>query len=246
MPLLGIIGFPLGHSFSPAYFNEKFRTLGMHDWHYSAFPLEHIDSLPDLIRQNKDLIAFNVTIPHKKDILHYCHEMDEAVTEIGAANLILVKREGEKFRLKAYNTDYQGFLQTLHLPLNTASMKALILGTGGSSLAIEYALKKQQIIYDSVGRNTQPSYSEINLSEYDLIINCTPVGMAPIKFHSVAILPLDYSSVKKGALFYDLIYNPSETQMMKLFAENGAQVKNGLEMLHAQAEAGWTIVSSHA
>lgn len=245
MPLIGLIGYPLGHTFSPAYFNEKFKLLGMSDWHYEAFPLETIRHLPDLLEQHPDMVAFNVTLPYKLSVLNYCHELDDAVNAIGAANLITISRQGEMNRLKAYNTDYIGFSITLKHLLDRTADRALVLGTGGSSAAIRHALENLSIPYDSVGRKSVPSYNEIDLSGYDLIVNCTPVGMAPVEFHSDK-LNLNYDSVRSGTLYYDLVYNPQETVMMKLFKARGARVTNGLDMLHEQAEAGWNIISSRA
>ncbi|MBL7838323.1 MAG: shikimate dehydrogenase [Bacteroidetes bacterium] len=245
MPQLGIIGFPLGHSFSPSYFNNKFKQLQLTDWLYRSFPIEHLSALPDLLKNEQDLVAFNVTIPHKKNILNYCHEFDDSVIAIGAANLITINRSNDITHLKAYNTDYLGFKNTLEPYLGSPIHQALVLGTGGSSLAIQYALKQLDIPFQLAGRHTNPSFERIDLSAYDLIVNCTPVGMAPVELQGQLHLNLQYSTIKPGALFYDLIYNPSETHMMKLFSEHGARVKNGLDMLYEQAEVGWKIISSH-
>lgn len=244
MPLLGLIGFPLEHSFSPEYFKEKFKSLLLEDWSYKAFPMENLNDLNSLILANPDLTAFNITIPHKQSILKHCQIVSEEVSDIGAANLVVIDRNDNGFQLLAFNTDYRGFRDSLIGAIQSPIRKAAILGNGGSSKAVAFALKSMDVQYDFIGRSSDIKYETADLSIYDLIVNCTPVGMWLLGGkHMDEYLPLQYDSIKKGILFYDLIYNPEETSMMKRFYEQGAIVKNGLEMLHLQADIGWDIVN---
>ncbi|MCC6818841.1 MAG: shikimate dehydrogenase [Bacteroidia bacterium] len=213
MPLLGLIGYPLNHSFSPGYFKQKFEALGLIDWQYKAIPIEQLRELPELINLEPELIAFNVTIPHKQTILSYCQEQDESVKKVGAANLILIKRTNNRAILKAYNTDLIGFSNSLNRHLTQKPEKALIMGTGGSSLAVKKALELLNISFLHIGRYTSPTYNQISLGDFDLIINCTPVGMHPIELHGSS-LPLDFNQAKTHALYFDLVYNPEKTKMM--------------------------------
>lgn len=243
MPVLGLIGYPLGHSFSPAYFQKKFDALGLSDWRYELFAMPDLSELESLIMNNPGLIAFNVTIPHKKSVLEYCQYKDKAVDAIGASNLVLIERLANTVRLHAYNTDYIGFETSLNRHLTRKPSRALILGTGGSSNAIQYALERKGIDCDKIGRKTELSYSSINLTNYNLIINCTPAGMFPTE-HNGAILPLPYHQAQEGTVFFDLVYNPIKTEMMKEFESRGVKTINGLEMLHEQAEEAWRIICS--
>ena len=244
MPLLGLIGFPLEHSFSPEYFKEKFKSLQLEGWSYKAFPMETLNDLDAFIHSNPELTAFNITIPHKQSIVEYCQIVSEEVNEIGAANLVIIDRNDNGYQLLAFNTDYRGFRDSLNGASSTPFRKAAILGTGGSSKAIAYALKSMDVQYDFIGRTSEITYETADISLYDLIVNCTPVGMWKADgTHIDGLLPLNYNSIKNEVLFYDLIYNPEETAMMKRFSEKGARVKNGLEMLHLQADIGWDIVN---
>lgn len=244
MPLLGLIGFPLEHSFSPEYFKEKFKSLQLEGWSYKAFPMEKLDELDAFILSNPDLTAFNITIPHKQAIVQHCQIVSEEVQEIGAANLVIIDRNENGYQLLAFNTDYRGFRDSLNGTTLTPIRKAAILGTGGSSKAIAFALKSMDVQYDFIGRTSEITYETADLSNYDLIVNCTPVGMWRADGeHMDELLPLRYETLKNGILFYDLIYNPEETAMMKRFSELGTITKNGLEMLHLQADIGWDIVN---
>ncbi|MEZ4805742.1 MAG: shikimate dehydrogenase [Bacteroidia bacterium] len=246
MPLIGLVGYPLGHSFSPKYFSNKFKELNIKDWEYKAFPIKNINDINQLVLDNSDLIAFNVTIPHKESILDYCEFLSEEVEEIGACNLVLVERTiDNRISLSAYNTDHYGFSKSLKSWLKHKPKKALVLGSGGSSKAVQYALKQWKVEFDEVGRTSFPiQYKNLNLKSYDLIINCTPVGMYQEHSNQNKILPLPYEKINSKMHFFDLVYNPIETEMMKLFADRNAQVKNGIEMLHLQANRTWEIVSN--
>jgi len=243
MPLIGLIGYPLGHSFSPSYFKDKFHRLGIHDWEYHLYPISSLTHLPELISSTPDLVAFNVTIPYKTAILPFCHSLSDAVEVIGAANLILIERQEDQIFLHAHNTDVIGFKNSLSNFISGIISNALILGTGGAAKAAAYVLNELQIHHQTIGRKTETTYKTIDCSKFDLIINCTPVGMYKEQTdYSSDILPLNYESIQSGAFFFDMVYNPEETAMMQAFKQQGANVKNGLEMLHGQADAAWDIV----
>jgi shikimate dehydrogenase len=246
MSLIGLIGYPLGHSFSPQYFINKFKDLNLDNWEYKALPLKNISDINELVLDHSDLVAFNVTIPHKESILDYCEFLSEEVEEIGACNLVLVERtDDNRISLSAYNTDHYGFSKSLKSWMKQKPKKALVLGSGGSSKAVQYALKQWKVECDEVGRTSFPiQYKNLNLKSYDLIVNCTPIGMHQENSNLNKTLPLPYEKIDSKMHFYDLVYNPIETEMMKLFSEHQAKVKNGLEMLHLQADRTWEIVSS--
>lgn len=245
MPLLGLTGYPLSHSFSPAYFRQKFEDEGLSDWDYRLFPLIYADMIPKLTVSEKNLIALNVTIPHKQAVLKHCQYLSDDVKAIGAANLILINRtEGKKPELQAHNTDHYGFITSLKNSMPDSDGRALILGDGGSSKAVAYALSRAGMPFDIAGRNLKLNYNNVLLQNYRLIVNCTPVGMKTEQ-DSDELLPLNYNIIKDSHFFYDLVYNPETTAMMKKFSEKGAIVKNGLEMLHLQADRGWEIIKAH-
>lgn len=238
----GIIGYPLLHSFSPAYFARKFEALGI-DASYQIFELENIVAFPSLLQQHPYLQGLNVTIPYKRSIVPYLDELDEDAAAIGSVNCISIS--GGK--TKGYNTDHTGFRKSLEPLLQPQHNKALILGTGGSSYAVAYALDRLGIAYQKVSRTKADgtlTYNELDadlLSNHPLIINTTPVGMHPRETEC----PLaSYEGIGNSHLLYDLIYNPALTEFLRRGSELGAAVKNGLEMLHIQAEASWEIWNS--
>lgn len=239
MPLLGLIGYPLAHSFSPAYFKQKFKDENLLEWDYQAFPLKDLVELPSFLNSQSELIGFNVTIPHKTEVLKYCNTLSEEVEKIGAANFILIHPE-TKF-LSAYNTDYLGFTQSLKT-WYTGNGPALVLGNGGSSKAIQYALDKLEIPFEVSSRKGELNYSNLDLSQYDLVVNCTPIGMSG-NIDKDGLLDLPYHQINGSHNFYDLVYNPENTAMMQQFVAKGAKVKNGLEMLHLQADIAWEMLS---
>jgi len=238
MPLLGLIGYPLGHTFSPTYFKQKFKAENISDWDYQAFPISDIGLLPDLIFSHPNLVGFNVTIPYKTEVLNFCFSQSAEVEAIGAANFILIEPTSKS--LSAYNTDFWGFAESLKTWYN-GNGKALVLGNGGSSKAIQYALKILQISFEVCSRKGGLNYSNIDLSKYDLVVNCTPVGMSG-NTDNDGLLDLPYHQIGSAHYFYDLVYNPENTSMMQHFKANGAKVKNGLEMLHLQADRAWEMV----
>lgn len=237
MNTFGLIGFPLAHSFSPEYFRLKFIKEGISNWQYKAFELPDINSL-DLLLKDTSLKAFNITIPYKTAVLDFCQEQSTEINEIGAANLAI--RIGERW--KAFNTDWIGFMKSLEINSFTPFKKAAILGDGGASKAILFALHKMDIPYVVMSRKNKSLNAEKDLSSFDLIINCTPVGT---KNHPKQSLKLNYESATENCLFYDLVYNPGTTEMMNLFAERNCKTMNGYEMLKLQAEAAWDLVKLH-
>lgn len=240
--LYGLIGYPLTHSFSPGYFNKKFQEGGI-DAVYKAFELKSINELPRLLNTYSQLKGLNVTIPYKQEVIPYLNSLDEAAEEIGAVNCIAF----EQGSLKGYNTDILGFELSLNPLLQPHHNRALVLGTGGSSKAVKYVLRKLGIPYLSVSRNKDEdtiTYDELNeelINKHTLIINTTPLGMHP---HVDDYPPIPYQFITNQHLLYDLIYNPQETKFLSLGKARGAAVKNGLEMLHLQAEESWRIWNS--
>lgn len=241
MDKYGIIGFPLGHSFSPGFFNEKFKNEGI-DAIYEKYELPQIDSLPETLAMNPELKGLNVTIPYKQQVMSYLNEMSEEATAIGAVNVVKVTRNGKKLHLKGFNSDVIGFTRSIEPYIDSHHKKALVLGTGGASKAIEYGLHKLGLETLKVSRrksddtNTYDDITPEMIREYNVIVNCTPVGMYP---HTDECPQLPYESMDNHTLLYDLIYNPDETLFMKKGKANGAVVKNGLEMLLLQAYASW-------
>ena len=242
MRRFGLIGFPLSHSFSKNYFAEKFSKEGLKGYAYENYPIPSIADLPDLLRSEKELDGFNVTIPYKEKVIPYLTGSDEVVKKIGACNC--VKKTGEN-SYYGYNTDVTGFHQSLKEYLQPHHTSALILGTGGASKAVEFVLQQSGISYLLVSRNAgdghQISYNDITRELIDshlLIINTTPLGMYPQTDVSPQI-PYEYLT-KKHYLF-DLIYNPAKTLFLQKAEERGASIKNGLDMLVIQAEESWRI-----
>ena len=242
MDKYGLIGFPLGHSFSIGYFNEKFQNEGI-DAQYINFEIPSIENLPEVLASNPELKGLNVTIPYKEKVISYLDELSPEARAIGAVNVIRVSHKGKKVYLKGFNSDVIGFTQSIAPMIETNThKKALILGTGGASKAICYGLKSLGLETVFVSRYERPGtlqYDNITpeiIKEYNVIVNCTPVGMYP---HVDECPPLPYEAMDSHTLLYDLIYNPDETLFMKKGKEQGATVKNGLEMLLLQAFASW-------
>lgn len=241
MDKYGIIGYPLGHSFSPGFFNEKFRNEGI-DAVYERYELSQIDLLPEIIASNPELCGLNVTIPYKQQIMQYLDELSEEAREIGAVNVVKVTHNGKNVHLKGFNSDVIGFSRSIEPLLEKHHKKALILGTGGAAQAIDYGLKQLGLETIKVSRYERPDtiqYDKITpdvIKEYKVIINCTPIGMYP---NTEECPNLPYEAMDSQHLLYDLIYNPDTTLFMKKGMERGAVVKNGLEMLLLQAYASW-------
>mgnify|MGYP002658549210 FL=1 len=241
MDKYGLIGYPLGHSFSKNYFNEKFENEGI-DAKYINFEIPHIEDLTEILDTTPELKGLNVTIPYKEKVISYLDFISPEATAIGAVNVIKVEHKGNDVKLKGYNSDVIGFTRSIEPFLEPCHKKALILGTGGASKAINYGLKTLGLPTVYVSRCERPGtkqYDNIppeSIKEYNVIVNCTPVGMYP---HTDECPELPYEAMDSHTLLYDLIYNPDETLFMKKGKEQGATVKNGLEMLLLQAFASW-------
>lgn len=238
----GLIGYPLGHSFSRKYFTEKFEKEGV-DAQYELYQLAKIEDFDDLIKKN-DFSGLNVTIPYKETVMKYLDEVDETAAEIGAVNTILFKKGENKTILKGYNTDVIGFTNSIFPHLKPFHKKALILGTGGAAKAVVYGLNKLGIETTYVSRSPkegQLSYHNLNeniLSDYLIIVNASPVGTFP----NVDNCPdIPYNLLTSKHLLYDLVYNPAETLFLKKGKAKGAAIQNGSEMLTGQAIAAWKI-----
>lgn len=239
MKTYGLIGKNIDYSFSRNYFNNKFKKYNILNSQYINFDIDNLSHLNNIFNQNYK--GYNVTIPYKKEIIPYLDALDIHSKKIGAVNTIKVEN-GQKI---GFNTDWIGFKKSIEPLLKTHHTQALILGTGGSSKAVAYALEQLQITYKTVSRNKSDfAYDELSqklLSEYLLIINCTPLGTFPV----VDVAPeIPYQYLTDKHLAYDLIYNPAETLFLKNCREKGAVTKNGLEMLEIQAEESWKIWNS--
>jgi len=209
------------------------------------FPIASIHSLPEIIKGNPDLIGLNVTIPYKQSVIQYCQHIDEDAFQIGAVNGLIIQRNSkDSFQIKGINTDWMGFYLSLKNAIPFTTQRALICGNGGASLAVQYALNKLNIPFQIVSRNGAFTYQDLNeerFQSFQLIINTTPVGTLNI---SDRTLPLPYQAINANMFFYDLVYNPEITPTMELFMKHGAQAKNGLEMLHLQADLFWQSLNS--
>ena len=229
----GIIGKPLGHSYSERYFTELFARERI-DAQYKPYPIDHIEEVRELLEQ---LDGFNVTYPYKEAILPYLSEIDSVAQAIGAVNVVC--------HGKGYNTDWIGFRDSL-APLVHSGEKALLLGTGGVSKAIQYALTEMGVGWTLVSRRLgerreAKGYEEVDeqvMREHRIIVNCTPLGMHPYE-NEWPNIPYEYLST--AHLLYDCIYNPERTLFLQKGEEMGCQVKNGLEMLHRQADEAWRV-----
>ncbi|ALU26754.1 shikimate dehydrogenase [Myroides odoratimimus] len=237
----GLIGKNIDYSFSRTYFAEKFEKLKDRKSIYVNFDLQNINEFSKILEDHKDTKGLNVTIPYKQSIIPYLDSLSKKAIAIGAVNTIQINKKGQ---LKGYNTDWYGFYHSLKPMLKFHHKRALILGTGGASKAIEYALKKLGIKYTFVSRTKEEynlTYSELTeevMNHYTIIINTTPVGTFP-NIDQMPEVPVHLLS--KRHIVYDLIYNPEETTLMKEAKVYGAKVKNGYEMLVLQAEKAYKI-----
>ena len=245
MTRYGLIGYTLGHSFSKKFFSEKFEREGINA-RYDLYELKTIGEFTSL-KSIDNLQGLNVTIPYKEQVISFLDQLDATAAEIGAVNVIKFIREGENCILKGYNSDVTGFTKSIHPYLNPLHTKALILGTGGASKAIDYALRKMGLEVKFVSRNpnaNQFSYRNLSdeiLSEYRVIVNASPVGMYP---HVDECPDISYEALTPEHLLFDAVYNPAETMFLRKGKEQGAVTLNGEEMLIGQAEAAWEIWNS--
>ena len=230
----GIIGFPLLHSFSAKYFNEKFATEGI-DAEYSLYPMKELTSE----RMNElmtSLSGFNVTLPYKQAVIPFLERLDETAQAIGAVNVV--------YKHVGYNTDCLGFIESIKHLLRTYDQKALVLGTGGASKAACYGMKKLGVLPTLVSRTPkegQLGYNDLTpeiMAEYTVIVNCTPLGMLP---DVDSCPPIPYEQITARHLLFDCVYNPEETLFLQKGKAQGATIQNGIDMLYGQAKEAWKI-----
>jgi shikimate dehydrogenase len=247
MHKLGLLGKNISYSFSRGYFKSKFEKEGVTNVTYENFDIEDISIFPSIIQNTEGLKGLNVTIPYKQAVMPFLDKIDEKAKAIGAVNTIKVKKNG---KLVGYNTDCYGFKKSLKPYLKAHHKTALILGTGGASKAVAYVLKELGIAYEYVSRTVSPNvrftYDDLNesiIDEFEIIINCSPLGTFP----NVENCPnIPYGGISEKHILYDLIYNPLETKFLKIGKEHNATTINGLKMLELQAEKSWSIWKVHS
>lgn len=237
----GLVGRNISYSFSKGYFTEKFNTENFAGCTYENFDIPEISAFTEIIKNISDLKGLNVTIPYKETVIPFLGKLSKKATLIGAVNTIKITKKGT---LKGYNTDCYGFKKSLEPLLQQHHKKALILGTGGASKGVAFALDQLDITYTFVSREAKENgidYDRINATTFDnyqIIINATPLGTSP-QVDLCPLIPYEFFTEKHIA--FDLIYNPAETQFLKNAKQQGAQIKNGLDMLIFQAEKAWKI-----
>jgi len=237
----GLLGRNIEYSFSRKYFTERFKRDGFQHYSYENFDISDISDFPNVIKNNRDLKGLNVTIPYKEAVIPFLDKMSPNAEKIGAVNTIKFTKKGY---LKGYNTDFYGFKKALKPLLKEHHKKALILGTGGASKGVAFALEQLDILYTFVSREANENaidYNRINATTFDnyfIVINTTPLGTSP---NVKEFPPIPYQFFTKNHIAFDLIYNPEETQFLKKAKKYGAITKNGLEMLAFQAEKSWKI-----
>jgi len=237
----GLLGRNIEYSFSRKYFTERFKRDGLQHYSYENFDISDISDFPNVIKNNRDLKGLNVTIPYKEAVIPFLDKMSANAERIGAVNTIKFTKKGY---LKGYNTDFYGFKKALKPLLKEHHKKALILGTGGASKGVAFALEQLDILYTFVSREANENaidYNRINATTFDnyfIVINTTPLGTSP---NVKEFPPIPYQFFTKNHIAFDLIYNPEETQFLKKAKKYGAITKNGLEMLAFQAEKSWKI-----
>ncbi|MEN8834924.1 MAG: shikimate dehydrogenase [Polaribacter sp.] len=243
--LFGLLGKDISYSFSRGYFSEKFKQMNLDNHNYINFDLPKIEDFPSILEDNESVLGINVTIPYKEAVIPYLDKIDKTAKEIGAVNTIKITKRGN---LKGYNSDVVGFEKSITPLLKKHHKKALILGTGGASKAIAYALKRNDIKYKFVSRNPegkkQISYADLSreiIEDYTLIVNSTPLGTSP---HVNNCPNIPYQFITPNHLLYDLIYNPQVSKFLANGRQKGASIKNGYEMLELQAEESWRIWNS--
>ena len=239
MRLYGLIGYPLSHSFSKKYFDEKFANEGIADANFQNFSLDNISMLHEILTQ-KNLNGLAVTIPYKKSVIDFLYESTDAVKQMGACNCIKISNN----KLSGFNTDVIGFEKSFIKQLKPHHTKALILGTGGAASAVEFVLQKLKIEHEFVSRKkvgTEFLYSELDqniIDEYSIIINASPIGTYP-DINEAPAIPYEFITSKH--YLFDLVYNPDETKFLQYGKSKNATIQNGLEMLELQAEENWKI-----
>lgn len=250
MRVFGLIGYPLGHSFSAKYFAEKFAREGIADCQYLNFEIEQIEQLPALLAVMPDLAGFNVTIPHKQAVIPFLDRLSDEAAAIGAVNCVRVERDadGRIVELVGHNTDAGGFRSSLLDLIGDERPDALVLGSGGAAQAVVYVLRAIGLNFRVISRSSDASrmtYDEVTdevIARNRLIVNTTPLGMVP----NIDALPaLPYDALTPRHFLYDLVYNPPFTRFLAQGQARGAHIKNGEQMLAAQAEASWGIWNNH-
>lgn len=237
----GLVGKNIAYSFSKKYFTERFLKTNASHCAYENFDISEIQQFTEVLKNNPNLVGLNVTIPYKEAILPYLDSLSKKAAEIGAVNVIRFTKSG---KLKGYNSDAYGFKKALEPILQVHHKKALILGTGGASKAVAYALRELGILYTFVSREATENtidYTRINATTFDnfqIVINCTPLGTSPNVKESP---PIPYQFFTEKHIAFDLIYNPEETQFLKKAKQKGAIIQNGMAMLAFQAEKAWQI-----
>jgi len=242
MKKLGLLGKDISYSFSRTYFKKKFEDENINNITYENFDIENIKLFPSIIENTQNLKGLNVTIPYKEQVMPFLDKINKKAKAIGAVNTIRITKKG---KLIGYNTDCYGFKHTLKPYIKAHHKKALILGTGGASKAIAYALEEMGISYKYVSRtlSEKVSFSYDTLTEQDIhdnqiIINCTPLGTFP----NVDACPnIPYAAINEHHILFDLIYNPAETRFLQEGKQKKATLINGLNMLRLQAEKSWAI-----
>jgi len=244
MRKFGLVGYPLGHSFSKKYFTEKFIRENISDCQYENYPLTGIELMSELISNNSDIYGLNVTIPYKSAVINYLDFIDEQARSVGAVNVLKLNRSGNKVVLKGFNSDIDGFRNSILPYLGDKVANALVLGTGGGAKAVCYVLGKLGIkitSVDIVKLEGVLKYSEITdniLISNQLIVNTTPLGMFP----DITGKPdLNYSCLNNDHILFDLVYNPELTSFLKAGKEQGCTIISGINMLYGQAERAWEI-----
>ena len=241
MAEFGLIGKDIDYSFSRSYFNEKFKNEGLNH-NYVNFDIDSIEEFSNIISSTKNLKGLNVTIPYKEAVIPYLDKLHKTAKKIGAVNTIKITKKG---KLIGYNTDYFGFEKSIEPLIKKHHKKALILGTGGASKAIAYALERLNIKHQFVSRSqskknviSYDSLTENDIKSHQIIINCTPLGTYPKTNECPDIL---YDAIDNTHLVFDLIYNPEETKFLTIAKIKGASICNGSKMLELQAEKAWNI-----
>jgi shikimate dehydrogenase len=246
MRIFGLLGYPLDHSWSPVYFSRKFALENNNEDIYRLFPLPSLDSFHDLVSQTGHLCGLNITLPYKISIIPYLNDVDETAAKIGSVNTVLVSQGNTNRLTKGFNTDILGFEKSLKPHLSPLHKKALIFGTGGASKSVAFVLGTLGIEYEYVSRHplnedilSYGSLNNINLDQYLLLVNATPVGQYPGSgnpLHQTLI-----TRITSKHLLFDLVYNPAETEFIRAGKSMGADCVNGMDMLIYQAEESWKI-----
>jgi shikimate dehydrogenase len=241
----GLIKYPVGHSYSQKYFEQKFEKLGINDAKYTSFPISEIHKINNVVSSHKNLCGLNINAPYKELVIPYLHDIDPVAMKLGTVNVVKVKRTEKSFWLKGYNTDVCGLQKAFDSINIKEGSKVLILGSGGSGKTVSYVLKERQIPYTVVSREsssfrqiTYDNITEAVIRNHNIIINATPVGMYP----NVDVCPsIPYQYITKDHICLDMVYNPEQTLFIKKCGDTGAETFNGLAMFYTQADKSWEI-----